>query len=162
MQELLPMVLVLGLFFLFMAGGVWLMKYDNRVPVTGIDFSSGRMERRRLKPRSDGTVIWKHNGKPSCRFPLDVNFAYRGVRGPEYTADVTPGQGRIMRLKSSGESIRMPGDRLEALLGAGFLKEIADSSKTDITQVLNRLVIAGSIVAVVAVGGVVAVVGGWV
>lgn len=148
----LLVVLVVGL----SATGFFL-RYDNRVPVYGIDWSTGRARFARCKVDGNGAALWRVKGFERGRVTLESKYGLSGARGPVYVADVTPGQFRVLWLKSATEQVRMPGDRLDRLLAAGFNKEIADSSKTDLTAVIGKAIMAFAIV-----GGLLTIMVGWV
>lgn len=157
MNELLLAAVFLVILVVGTSATGFFLRYDNRVPLFGVDWSTGRARWARCKVDGNGAALWRVKGFERGRVPLEAKYGLSGTRGPVYVADVTPGQFRVIYIKSAQDQVRMPGDRLDRLLAAGFNKEIADSSKTDLTAVIGKAIVAFAVV-----GGLLTVMIGWV
>lgn len=148
LQSILLLALMVGIF----VGGIILLKRDNRIPVIGLN--GPYLERRKCRPNKHGGLTWKGRDGRKIHLELDRKFSYKGIKSPEYIADVSPGQGRIIYIKGSGDSIPMPGELLYMRLFGGAHKDIAESSKTDINKTLTLLLIGGGVGLVMILGAV--------
>ena len=150
-QIIAALILVLGMMF----GIMWVLtRNDNRYLVTG---RRGRhIERRRLKVQSDGCVVWlDKSGKEPLRLKLEPDFALQGSKGMEYEADLE--LGCLVRHQSEGVPLKQNALTYARLMVGNIFKQMGDSAKTDLTQILGRAVIVGGLVAMALVIGVVAI-----
>lgn len=160
MNKLDPALVQITIAFVVMFGavvaGVLTMKNAQaRIAITGIDFDSGRVKRRLCKVNKDGNAIWKGPQTTACELVLEKDAALQGKKGLEYFADVSHGQGVVMKIASATLALRMTGWRLyEASLRAG-LKEIAAASGSNLERMLMMLLIAIGVLAVIMIGGVI-------
>lgn len=141
---LVALGLIGGLFFV-------LVRRSSLVPIIGYDFGSGGTEFRRLPMSKHGGVVWRKKNGDDSFIPLDSDFK----QGQAFLADVTTGQGRLIRLSRNREVISMPGDRMAKALFGGALNEIAESSRSDLQKTLRLLVIVGGVGFVLLLGAIV-------
>lgn len=131
--------------------GIWLLSWNRRVPVTGIDFGTGYIRRKKCKVNRHGGITYKHRDGRKIHLVLgeiEGSAVLSGDRGREFIADVSDGQGRLIALKKMPKDYRvlgLDGTRLWYALFAGGLKDIAESSKTDLNKTLMILMVGASV-----------------
>ncbi len=138
---------------LFVAGAA-ILRRDSRIPVVGIDPSRGVLEYRKLKQNRHGGVTWRGRDGRNIHLVLDGKFSYKGRAGPVFMADISEGKGRIIAIKDTGHVIGLDGARLWYALFGGGLKDIAESSKTDINKTLTLLMVGGGVAVAMVLGAV--------
>lgn len=167
-----------GAAWILLMGGIFaavaVSKRAGQVLVTGFDDSSGDVATRRLKPNREGVVNWKKGKDPACSIQLDYTYSRPDSdrRIPHFIADVTPGQGRLVKRNPSHDGpppdnerllekpketswTPMPGDRALVLIGATHVKEINRSNSMDIGKIL---MIGGAIIGMILILVIIALV----
>lgn len=141
------------LFLFFLGAGILVFRSVTKgVWVTGYDTHAGTKERRKfVGTNPEGGITWKKKEDDNIHVVLDREYRWQGKRGPEFDLDLTTG--RLMRWNPDGDTLSMPGQRLWAALFGGALRQISDSARTNLENLL-KIALVGGAVGLVIIGGI--------
>lgn len=154
MEPYLTLVALAFLIVSVFVGGVSFLRRQNLVPVIGWDADTDDWVLKKCRKTKNG-ILWRDRASGNILITPSAKDTVRINGSPGYVVDTRDGQGRPVRFNNDLDALGLDGRRLWHTVFSAGLKDVAESSKTDLNKTLMIVMVGGGVLLLAVLGAVV-------